>query len=103
GDIFVKPVQSGTTTDYRRELDISNAVATVTYTVDGIDHRRKYFANYPSRTLIFHFENDSRNGIDYVIRQTTVHKNVTMHLEGNQLIMSGSLTNNGMELESRML
>ncbi|HLT52163.1 MAG TPA: glycoside hydrolase N-terminal domain-containing protein, partial [Arenibacter sp.] len=103
GDIFVKPAQSGTVTDYRRELDISNAVATIAYTVDGINHKRKYFASYPSRTLVFHFENNSPNGIDYVIRQTTVHKNVTTRLEGDQLIMSGSLTNNGMELESRML
>src|SRR5690606_2603119 len=103
GDIFVKPAQSGTVTDYRRELDISNAVATIAYTVDGINHKRKYFASYPSRTLVFHFENKSPNGIDYVIRQTTVHQNVTTRLEGDQLIMSGSLTNNGMELESRML
>lgn len=103
GDIFVKPIQSGTITDYRRELDISKAVATISYTADGIDHTRKYFASYPSRTLIFHFENDHPKGIDYVIKQTTVHPNVTIRLEGDQLVMSGSLTNNGMQLESRML
>lgn len=103
GDLFIKPVQSGTPSDYRRELDISNAIATITYSMDGIDHKREYFANYPNRTLVFHFENNSRKGMDYIIRQTTVHQNVTTRLEGDQLIMSGSLTNNGMELESRML
>src|SRR5690606_18100111 len=67
GDVFVKPAHSTTIKNYNRELNISNAVATIKYTADGIDHRREYFASYPSRTLIFHFENDSRNGIDYVI------------------------------------
>ena len=71
--------------------------------MDGIDHKRNYFASYPNRVLVFHFENDSPKGIDYVIKQTSVHKNVGTILKNDQLIMSGSLENNGMELESRML
>ena len=103
GDLFIKPVQSGTATDYRRELDISNAVATITYTADRVDHKRSYFANYPDRVLVFHFENNSPKGIDYIIKQTSVHKNVSTVLKDDQLIMSGNLENNGMGLESRIL
>ncbi|MCK0158275.1 glycoside hydrolase N-terminal domain-containing protein [Cellulophaga sp. F20128] len=103
GDLFVKPEESGTFTDYSRELDISDAVATIKYTVNGTKHKREYFANYPSRTLVFRFENDSPEGIDYIINQTTVHKNVTFEYNQNQLIMSGHLENNGMEFESRVL
>ncbi|GGW41804.1 hypothetical protein GCM10007383_28020 [Arenibacter certesii] len=103
GDLFVKPEESGTFTDYSRELDISDAVATIKYTVNGTKHKREYFANYPSRTLVFRFENDSPDGIDYIINQTTVHKNVTFEYNKNQLIMSGHLENNGMGFESRVL
>ena len=103
GDLFVKPEESGTFTNYSRELDISDAVATIKYTVNGTNHKREYFANYPSRTLVFRFENDSPEGLDYIIRQTTVHKNVTFEYNQNQLIMSGHLENNGMGFESRVL
>ncbi|TQO39590.1 alpha-L-fucosidase 2 [Arenibacter algicola] len=103
GDLFVKPEESGKFTNYSRELDISDAVATIKYTVNGTNHKREYFANYPSRTLVFRFENDSPEGIDYIITQTTMHKNVTLKYNQNQLIMSGHLENNGMGFESRVL
>lgn len=103
GDIFVKPVQEGEITNYTRTLDISKAISTITYTANGVAHKREYFASYPKRTLVFHFENNSPNGIDYRVKQTTVHKNVALSLEGDQLVMSGSLENNGMGLESKML
>ncbi|WP_026811041.1 glycosyl hydrolase family 95 catalytic domain-containing protein [Arenibacter latericius] len=103
GDIFVKPVHAGIPGNYNRTLNISKAVSTISYTENGVDHKRTYFASYPRRTLVFHFENNSPKGIDYVIRKTAVHKNVSITLEGKELVMSGSLENNGMGLESRML
>ncbi|WP_150452150.1 glycoside hydrolase family 95 protein [Arenibacter lacus] len=103
GDVFVRPEHKGQPSNYTRTLDISKALATVQYSENGIAHKRTYFANYPSRTLVFKYENNSPEGIDYVIKKTTVHKNTTTVLQGNQLIMSGSLENNGMKMESRML
>ncbi|MDX1326102.1 MAG: glycoside hydrolase N-terminal domain-containing protein [Arenibacter sp.] len=103
GDVYVKPKHKGKPSNYSRTLDISKALATVQYSENGIAHKRTYFANYPSRTLVFKFENNSPEGIDYAIKQTTVHKNTITVLQGNQLIMSGSLENNGMQMESRML
>ncbi|NKI25459.1 glycoside hydrolase family 95 protein [Arenibacter sp. 6A1] len=103
GDVFVKPVQQGEPTNYTRELDISKAVASVNYSIDGIQHKREYFASYPNRTLVFRFENNSPEGIDYIVRQTTPHQNIKSVFKNNQLIMFGQLTNNGMGLESRML
>ncbi len=103
GDLFVKIDQSGEPTNYIRELDISTSIATVKYKVDGVSHKRNYFASYPSRTLVFRFENDSPDGIDYEIRESTPHKNAAIELRGDELIMSGHLENNGMGYESRIL
>lgn len=103
GDIFVRPSHEGTVDDYIRTLDISKAVSTISYNVKGVKHKREYFASYPHRALVFQFENDSQSGMDYNIRQTSVHKNVTVYMEGDELVMSGSLENNGMGFESRML
>lgn len=37
--------------DYRRELDIDNAVATVEYQTGGIGYKREYFTSYPDKVL----------------------------------------------------
>jgi len=57
---LAKPV-----TNYRRELDISRAVHTVTYTSDGVTFRREAFASFPDQVMVFRFTADkpgSHNG-----------------------------------------
>jgi alpha-L-fucosidase 2 len=39
-------------TNYRRELDIDRAVATTTYTVDGVDYRRETFTSLTDQLVI---------------------------------------------------
>lgn len=102
GDVFVKPIQEGTITNYTRELDINRALATVKYAAGEIEHTRQYFASFPKRALVFSFSNNSPEGLTYEIRQSSLHKNVTFSFENEQLIMKGKLENNGMEFESRM-
>lgn len=38
--------------DYRRELNLENAVATVRYTFKGVDYKREYFCSYPDNVMI---------------------------------------------------
>jgi alpha-L-fucosidase 2 len=40
------------TTDYRRDLDLTNGVATVTYTRGKTAYRRTLFASYPQRMVV---------------------------------------------------
>ena len=39
---------------YRRSLDLDTAIATTSYTVDGVNYKREVFASYPSRVLVIH-------------------------------------------------
>lgn len=39
-------------TAYRRELDISNAVSTVTYTLAGVNYKRETFVSYPDKAML---------------------------------------------------
>ncbi len=44
--------------DYRRELNLATATATVTYTHNGSNHRRQVIASYPRQLLIFRYETE---------------------------------------------
>ncbi len=34
-----------------RELDIANAIATTTYSVNGVDYKREYIASQPAQVI----------------------------------------------------
>ena len=50
-------------TDYRRELDISRAVQTITYNSGDVTYRREYFASYPAQVLVFRFSADKKGAL----------------------------------------
>ena len=56
GDLVIKMQHpSGQVGNYRRQLDLSDATATVTYTIDGIDYKREYIADYPDDIMAVRF------------------------------------------------
>lgn len=51
GDIKIDFTSCKRARNYKRSLDIANAVANVEYTQDGIEFRREYFASYPDKVI----------------------------------------------------
>ncbi|MEQ6120099.1 glycoside hydrolase N-terminal domain-containing protein [Reichenbachiella sp. MALMAid0571] len=103
GDVYVKTDHQGEKKNYRRQLNISDAIGSVDYEVGSVTYHCEYFASYPKRTIVLRFENNNPDGSDYEVRQTSLHKNLDVVFKDNQLIVSGNLANNGMGFESRML
>lgn len=103
GDLFIKTISEGEVKNYHRELDISKAVGNVSYEMGDTKFKRTYFASYPQRVLVFQFKNNNPKGVDYILKQTSPHKNSTTTFEDGQLIVKGHLENNNMGFESRML
>src|SRR5215472_3924987 len=54
GDLFVD-FDHDAATGYQRQLDLSTAIHTVTYTSADTFYRRDAFADAPDRVLVFHF------------------------------------------------
>ncbi len=102
GDLYILTKQEGEVSNYSRQLDLGNSLGKVSYTAGAVNHKRTYFASYPKRALVLHFENDAKEGVDYEVKLTSLHKKKTIHLDGNELVMRGTLENNGMEYESRI-
>jgi len=51
GDLLIQ-MRHGKATDYRRELNISDAVATSSYSVDGVHFKRETFASFPDNVIV---------------------------------------------------
>ena len=55
-------------TDYRRELDLTRAVATTRYTVDGVTHTREYFVSAPDQVIVVRLRASARGAISLTAR-----------------------------------
>lgn len=82
------------TTEYRRELDISTGIASVSYKKSGITYKREAFGNYPNNVLGFRLSADEPGSLTFDISLTR-DLNVTESLaneEGLALVLQGSGT-----------
>ena len=55
GSLFIEDDNLTTVANYRRELDLENALAKVTFESDGTTYSREYFSSYPDSALIIRY------------------------------------------------
>lgn len=55
---------NGEVSDYKRELELADAVHTVTFTQNGVHHRRETFATGADDVIVMHFTADAPEGMN---------------------------------------
>jgi alpha-L-fucosidase 2 len=73
GDLWLDVAGTGAVTDYRRELDISQAVARTSYTQAGVKYLREYFSSNPAQALVCHLTADAKGKISFNARFQSPH------------------------------
>ncbi len=99
GDIIVRTLPGrmdrSAYTDYRRELDIADAVGRVSYSQGGVDYRTEYWASYPKRVVAAKYSNTARDGVGYEVLLTTPHRDALIRRVGSgKLELTGKLAVN---------
>ncbi|WP_417362152.1 glycosyl hydrolase family 95 catalytic domain-containing protein [Galbibacter sp.] len=106
GDLFIDFKRDGVISDYYRGLDFDNAMATVSYKVDGAQFTEKIIASQPDDALIIQLETTAEKGLDFDIKlsrpldQGTPTVSVEA-LHNDQLIMNGMVTQLGGKVENK--
>jgi alpha-L-fucosidase 2 len=99
GDVFVS-WQQGAPTEYRRELNLADAIHRVSYRANAIAFQREAFSSYPDRVLVYRFTADQPGAYTGTIRLADMH-GAKVRAEGNRIISTGTLTN-GLEYEAQL-
>jgi alpha-L-fucosidase 2 len=76
-------------TDYKRILDIDNAIAFVSYKSGGVAYNREYFVSNPAQALIIRLTADKPGSISKCIEIKSDHTNVNILAESSVLTMTG--------------
>ena len=87
--------------DYRRQLDISTGVHTVSYTHDGVAFTRTSFCSNPDRVMLMNFAADKPASQNLKLKFFTPHS-IQPTTEKGVFIASGIVENNGLKIEARI-
>ncbi|MDQ6423282.1 glycoside hydrolase N-terminal domain-containing protein [Paenibacillus sp. LHD-117] len=91
-------------TDYKRELNLNNATASVSYTKDDVRYKREYFISYPDKVMAMRLTTEDGDPLSFNIRMTGMQPSNTVVAEGNNtLVLSGKVPGNKMGYESRLV
>jgi len=92
GDVHISFPAQAESSDYRRTLDIANALSTVSYRSNGVFYRREYFASYPDQVILGRFTADKPGSYTGSIDLTGMHGE-TVTASGDLLTFHGKLEN----------
>ncbi|MER7889948.1 glycoside hydrolase N-terminal domain-containing protein [Micromonospora sp. NPDC094482] len=104
GDLSLRLSQDpGAVQEYRRELNIGRAVATVSYLDDGVRYTREYFASHPDGVLVVRLSADQPGRIGFTAGVTAPNnRSRTVTANGGRITFTGALNDNKLRYESQI-
>jgi alpha-L-fucosidase 2 len=76
-------------TNYYRDLDISRAVASVSYQLGGVTYRREMFSSFPDQVLVVRLTASKPGQLSFNLSENTLVK-YTLRAENGQLVLEGN-------------
>ncbi len=73
--------------NYYRELNLKTATAKTTYTFNGVNYTREYFASYPDQSIVVRLTADQPGKISFVASLDCPHGNKSIGVEGNDVLV----------------
>lgn len=91
GDLHIahRYAGGGDVTDYRRDLSLADALATVSYQRGGVDYTRQYFSSNPADVVVVHYSASKPHSISFDLTANLLRKQATVRTEGESLLIEG--------------
>lgn len=75
GTLTIDFHQTGTPTNYYRELNIGEAISKVSYEINGIKYSREYFVSYPDQIMVIKLTSSKPDALNFDIKFESLLKN----------------------------
>lgn len=79
--------------NYRRSLNIGNAIASVEYDLEGVHYKRNYFVSYPDQVMLIHLTADKPGKISSEIGFESIQKDHQVAIQDDLLRLNGKSGN----------
>lgn len=87
----------GDVQNYRRSLNLNEAVSFVSYEKDGVKYTREYFMSYPDNVMVVRLDADQKESLSFVLRPEIPYLDMedrrtgTVSADGNLITLSGNI------------
>ena len=89
GDIILKQKLDGEVSNYRRDLNISNATATTKFTVNGVEYTREIFSSSPDEVIIIRLKASVPKALSFMVGVNHELKFSREITKDNELVLKG--------------
>lgn len=90
-------------TNYKRSLDLNTAISKTTYTLNGINYQREYFASQPNQAIVIHLSASKTGSISFDAALSSAHrKSVVKVLNDHTISLSVQVKDGALRGESRL-
>lgn len=88
GDLIIDQQLDGTTSGYKRSLDISDAVATTTFTAGGTEFKREIFSSHADQVIVVRLTASTPKALKVSLHLASqLNNHVTV--QNNEIVMNG--------------
>lgn len=98
GNLFLDFTGHDNAVNYKRELDLEEALSTIIYEVDGVKFKRETFSSFPAQAMVIRLESSKKGSLNFTARMNSPHKNYTVFVEGDEIVLQGKANNYPHEL-----
>ncbi len=103
GDLWLDFPGLDSVTQYKRKLNLRNAVSTTTYTSNGITYTREYFASAPDQAIVIHLSADHKKALHFRASLSTKHHlSKVSKIDDQTLALNLKLRKGILKAESRL-
>lgn len=88
-------------TGYKRELDISSSLCTVSYKSNNIKYTREYIAGFEPAAICAKYSADKSGELNFTVSFNIAHE-CNIIAEGNEITVSGALADNGLKFYAKL-
>ncbi len=89
GNLFIKFDHPETAQDYKRELDISEAICRTSYSIGQVDYRRETFACFPDQVIVTSLVASGKGNLSFSVELQGAHPTASSKVENKVIIMDG--------------
>lgn len=103
GDLVIEAPAPSAVSEYRRDLNIEDAIGTVSYVADGVRYTRTYFASYPDGVIVMRLTADAPGRISFRARiDMPDNRSLETSAASGRIEARGALTSNGLKFNAQV-
>lgn len=93
GDVLLDFPEHGKAINYKRQLDLGNAISSVNYEAEDVKFHREVFTSTPDQALVIRIEADKKGMINFTTGLNSPHSNYEVSVSGDEVILKGKANN----------